>query len=457
MKSLLLLAALLLVPAAVSAQTWTFDGPFPNPTRGFSSTHGIAVSPDGRVWVQPFGTTVDSVQTPAGPFRRGGTVLVFDANGTEAACSPVRFLANSLGVVTDTLGSFKPPNANAVARSGRGMAADSDGNILISQFDTVFKIDYTSCGGPANTVRLLNRVQPFPGAALVAPGVDNAGNMYVTAVVPGRPIQQYDASFNLIGNAAPTTRGFNRQVLASPDGLNVFRLDYTTPYVEIFRRADEFSAFDSLGVTLRGFRPESAVVQPATGLLWFSSGSPNDLPNQDPTTTTFWQIGWYGFNLSALLQESGGIVSTVPVPVPSDSLFWSGQADGRARAIAFSPDGNIAYVGQFNLGNPATQKHVRGTAAEPAPGIATRMTLNQNQPNPVADATTISFGIETAGHVRIRVLDLTGREIIVLVDEALAAGNYTTRFEPGTLAAGVYVYTLEAGGQVASRRMLVIR
>ncbi len=115
-------------------------------------------------------------------------------------------------------------------------------------------------------------------------------------------------------------------------------------------------------------------------------------------------------------------------------------------------------MGEFSLPGPSLQRF-RNTSvsAAPAPGEASGFTLEQNQPNPVANATTISFGIEAAGHVRVRVLDVTGREVAVLVDEALAAGNYTTRFAPGSLAAGVYVYTLEAGGQVTSRRMLVVR
>ena len=61
MKQLLLVAfAVLLFPATASAQ-WTFQNSFPeDATRAFSSTHGIAVDPDGKVWIQPFGAT-DSI------------------------------------------------------------------------------------------------------------------------------------------------------------------------------------------------------------------------------------------------------------------------------------------------------------------------------------------------------------------------------------------------------------
>jgi hypothetical protein len=93
----------------------------------------------------------------------------------------------------------------------------------------------------------------------------------------------------------------------------------------------------------------------------------------------------------------------------------------------------------------------------PSPTIPTSITLHQNYPNPFNPSTVISYQLAVAGEVRLAVYDVLGREVAVLVDEPKAAGNYELTFEAGNLASGVYLYRLEAGGAVQTRRFTLIK
>ena len=91
------------------------------------------------------------------------------------------------------------------------------------------------------------------------------------------------------------------------------------------------------------------------------------------------------------------------------------------------------------------------------PGTAEAFTLAQNYPNPFNPSTAIDFSVERAGDVSVKVYTPLGEEIATLVDEYLSAGNYTTSFSGDALPSGVYLYRLQAGGQVYTRQMVLMK
>ncbi|MBN1633528.1 MAG: T9SS type A sorting domain-containing protein [Ignavibacteria bacterium] len=68
--------------------------------------------------------------------------------------------------------------------------------------------------------------------------------------------------------------------------------------------------------------------------------------------------------------------------------------------------------------------------------------LLQNYPNPFNSMTNIKFEIPNAGNVKIKVFDVTGKEVSILVNENLQAGTYEVRFNAGDLPSGIYFYSL---------------
>jgi hypothetical protein len=83
--------------------------------------------------------------------------------------------------------------------------------------------------------------------------------------------------------------------------------------------------------------------------------------------------------------------------------------------------------------------------------------LDQNYPNPFNPTTNINYSLQNAGHVTLKVYDMTGREIATLVNGRINAGAHTVTFNASNLSSGVYIYALEANGVRLTNRMTLIK
>jgi hypothetical protein len=61
------------------------------------------------------------------------------------------------------------------------------------------------------------------------------------------------------------------------------------------------------------------------------------------------------------------------------------------------------------------------------------------------------------GIVKLKVLDILGREIRTLVNEYKTVGKYSVSFEASKLASGIYFYQLKSGNFISTRKMLLIK
>ena len=87
-----------------------------------------------------------------------------------------------------------------------------------------------------------------------------------------------------------------------------------------------------------------------------------------------------------------------------------------------------------------------------------------NFPNPFNSRTAISFhlpagqaGLSANSSVALRVFDVLGREVAVLVNEEKPAGVYRVAWDAASLPSGVYLYRLQARNFVETRKMLLLR
>ena len=97
----------------------------------------------------------------------------------------------------------------------------------------------------------------------------------------------------------------------------------------------------------------------------------------------------------------------------------------------------------------------------------TSYSLEQNYPNPFNPTTNIEFRIADFGFVSLKVFDVLGNEVAVLVNEEKSAGEHTIEFDAKGLTSGVYFYQLlgsalqskdgKAGSFVQTRKMVLIR
>lgn len=89
--------------------------------------------------------------------------------------------------------------------------------------------------------------------------------------------------------------------------------------------------------------------------------------------------------------------------------------------------------------------------------IPTAFVVEQNFPNPFASATTIRYGVPSAERVTVAVYDAVGRHVATLVDRDQAAGYYEADWNASAVASGLYVYRIQAGTNVRTLKMMVVR
>jgi hypothetical protein len=89
--------------------------------------------------------------------------------------------------------------------------------------------------------------------------------------------------------------------------------------------------------------------------------------------------------------------------------------------------------------------------------IPLKFALEQNYPNPFNPTTTIEYQIPSQSLVTLKVYDLLGREVAMLVNERKDAGRYSVQWNATALSSGIYFYRLEANGKRDIKKMSMIK
>lgn len=83
--------------------------------------------------------------------------------------------------------------------------------------------------------------------------------------------------------------------------------------------------------------------------------------------------------------------------------------------------------------------------------------LSQNYPNPFNPTTTISYSIKDVGLVELKVYDILGNEVAVLVNEQKASGNYSVKFDASNIPSGIYFYKLTSGNYTETKKLILVK
>ena len=101
---------------------------------------------------------------------------------------------------------------------------------------------------------------------------------------------------------------------------------------------------------------------------------------------------------------------------------------------------------------------IASTSVAPSTGDQPKsFALYQNYPNPSNPSTTISYTIPSRSYVTISVFNTLGQKVAELVNGDKAAGTYAVRFDAAGLASGVYLYRIQAGSFVQTKKLVIMK
>jgi len=97
-------------------------------------------------------------------------------------------------------------------------------------------------------------------------------------------------------------------------------------------------------------------------------------------------------------------------------------------------------------------------SVNPPEGIqADEFDLMQNYPNPFNPTTVINFSVSKNSFATLKVYDILGNEVAVLLNSTIEAGDHSVEFNAADLPSGIYLYKLQAGEISLTRKMILLR
>ena len=149
-----------------------------------------------------------------------------------------------------------------------------------------------------------------------------------------------------------------------------------------------------------------------------------------------------------------------------DSIMWHSEAPmpvARAVHASIVRGGKIYVYGGSRtthplIGTSAIYEFEQGVVpVDPAYFTVKSFFLCQNYPNPFNPRTTITFELAKSSNVRLSVFDLLGREVSMLVNEWREAGVHEVQFDGTAFASAMYIYRLQAGDFIGSKKLHLLK
>ncbi|MEX0846022.1 MAG: T9SS type A sorting domain-containing protein [Balneolaceae bacterium] len=97
------------------------------------------------------------------------------------------------------------------------------------------------------------------------------------------------------------------------------------------------------------------------------------------------------------------------------------------------------------------------TSAESISEVVSGFELSQNYPNPFNPTTQILYGIPEASEVELVVFNMLGQKVATLVNGKQSAGWHTAIFDASGLSSGFYIYRIQAGEFVSTKKLMLIK
>jgi len=112
-------------------------------------------------------------------------------------------------------------------------------------------------------------------------------------------------------------------------------------------------------------------------------------------------------------------------------------------------NGSAPDLGAFEFDSPTNRQEKDQFISE--------FRLFQNYPNPFNPSTIINYQLAVNGYVTLKVYDVIGREVAVMVTEVKESGYYSATFNAATFSTGIYFARLQSGSQLQLKKLMLIK
>ncbi|MDA3861480.1 MAG: CotH kinase family protein [Melioribacteraceae bacterium] len=182
-----------------------------------------------------------------------------------------------------------------------------------------------------------------------------------------------------------------------------------------------------------------------------------------PNVTNFY--GNFGFGLSGggelvrLYNSAGYLVDSLTY---EDKEPWPTITDGGGPTLELrNPNVDNSKYYYWNAsegyGTPGELNSVYSSVQDEKNFLPKDYILLQNYPNPFNPTTSISYSIPIEGNVELKVFNMLGQEIFTLVNSFQKTGIYSIKINGNNLPSGLYIYRLQSGNFVKSRKMILLK
>jgi hypothetical protein len=131
--------------------------------------------------------------------------------------------------------------------------------------------------------------------------------------------------------------------------------------------------------------------------------------------------------------------------------IWDGS-DNKEYHVKITPDYGSEFLGEVPITQVSLEIDLMASSAIPK-----KFALEQNYPNPFNPTTKIKFALPEEEEVKIKIYDIVGKVVKVLVDRYMKAGYHEIEFNAQNIASGVYFYRIEAGDFVDVKKMIFLK
>ncbi|SMO87018.1 S8/S53 family peptidase [Gracilimonas mengyeensis] len=170
----------------------------------------------------------------------------------------------------------------------------------------------------------------------------------------------------------------------------------------------------------------------------------------------------------------GTEMSQVTLPLYDDlTLYEDATLESGSNLTIEAESGTItiaAASGTITIGGPGGASKIAGGKHSGDHGsddgtdetkdpqkIPQQFTLSNNYPNPFNPSTVISYQLPVTSRVTLKVFDMLGREVATLVNGRVSAGQHEVQFDASSLSSGLYIYRLQAGEFIQTKKMMLIK